>query len=211
MSRPDLITYREMTRQDWRNRLLHSHSHPSRKGGYRLIEAYLTAQAEAQRFIEVGFGTCFDFRQRFQSWHDEGLIDYTGYDCDEGQAGHAIAEYPDYDFRHGTFLDMEECDISFTRYTFMHVAPHLMQPHLRAMLRATRGLAVVEWRLTPSNAHAHFNPPAHETPLGAWANAYDVGVVDGIVKEHGFDIEKHEFGQGEMRGKSDTIYVMRKQ
>jgi hypothetical protein len=84
----------------------------------------------------------------------------------------------------------------------MHLDPGLYDPCLRAMLRATKHLAVVSWRLTPGSEAIRWNP---DTGMrGAWVNRYSRKKVLSLIGECGFRCEMHEFGDR----LSDTIYEL---
>ena len=200
-----------MTRRQWRDYLKHDETSVSRLGVYEILQEHLDMcePGPPLSFAEVGFGTCYDFAKCFRALHDRGEILYTGYDVTAQFARYAQAEYPDYNFRQGDFLDLGERQygITYTRHTFLHLDPGLWQGRLRALLDATRYLCIVCWRMSPGETESlHWS--ADTGYCGAWTNRYSKHDVARIVEEAGFDCEIVEFGQGKNLGVVETVYVM---
>lgn len=194
-----------VSRDNWKRYLVHDRDNPSRQGASVIFSKFLEKASLPQSFAEIGFGPCDDFDLFLRQLHDENKILYTGYDVTEQFVSYAQAEYPGYDFRPGGFRDLQGTfDITYTRHTLMHLNPGLCDPCLRAMLQATKHLAVVSWRLTPSSGTIRWNPDTGTR--GAWVNRYDRDKVLSLIDECGFYCEMHEFGNR----LSDTIYELRR-
>jgi len=141
--------------------------------------------------------------------HDVSRIVYTGYDITEHFVRYARAEYPGYDFRLGGFRDLDGLyDVSFTRHTLQHLNPALLEPSLRALLRAARALAIITWRTTPGREHLVWKSKSKLRPEGGWVNTYDKKAVLGIVQDEGFHCEIRDCTSS---GERDTIYVLERE
>lgn len=204
----DILSWKAqgVTLSEWRCYLAHDRPNLSRAVMYRTLDTYLARVEQPQSFVEVGFGSCIDFKDHFRRLHDEGQITYTGFDITEHFISHAREEHPSYDFRLGGFRDLGEIyDVAFTRHTFQHLNPVLFESSLRALLHAARVLAIITWRMTPSQEHIHWNPKAELKPEGNWVNAYDRETVLGIIRDEGFSYDIWDCKVGPDR---DTIYTL---
>lgn len=168
-----------------------------------IFDRFLEKASLPQTFAEIGFGPCDDFDLFLRRLHDENKILYTGYDITKQFVNYARAEYPGYNFRRGGFRSLRSSyDITYTRHTFLHLRPGLYTACLKAMLRATRKLAVISWRLSPGSEAIRWNP---DTGLrGAWVNRYDKNRIMRTIHACGFRCVIHEFADG----RSDTVYVL---
>lgn len=190
-----------MTRDEWRKTIAHDHGNPSRAAAFTAIGEFLGG--EAKEFVEIGFCSCFDFETQFKKWHDGGLIFYIGYDTCKQFALYALAEFPGYHFRYGGPIEMDGCDISYARHVFMTMAPELMEPTLRAMLKATKQVCVVTWHYPPQDDKGH-HLRHQEGERDVWTNRYGYDQVMAIYESEGFAVEMRPAGK-------EVLYLARRE
>lgn len=187
--------YETMTRDQWLATIAHDHQNPARNGAYVAIANYLEGKTRPKLLTELGFCSCYDFMTQFKEWHDDEIVQYVGYDTCPQFANYAKAEFPDYDFRHGSSENMEPCDISYAKHVFMTMAPEAMSPVLNALLAATREFSVINWHYPPSTNH-HLRHQEGERDV--WTNRYDRGELMATYHSQHFDVETERFGQDEL-------------
>lgn len=185
------------TYADWSRFMNHGYDDPSRQLAYDMIREYVNGKPPCS-FLEIGFGDCYDFAQCFMHLHDQGRIQYTGYDITAEFVRFAQRSFPGYWFLAAGFAQLHPSsyDIIYTRGTLEHVAPTLWEGYLRAMLRATRKLAMQVWFLPPGRSMSRY-----DDKNGAWLNCYEREEVEAIIGQEGFDHRRHN-------AEDDCIYVM---
>jgi hypothetical protein len=190
------------TKEVWDRFQAHDWDALSRQMACQFIRSYLKRKRKAYDFAEVGFGGAYDFRVCFKALHDAGKIHYTGWDITPQFVRYASEEYPGYDWRVGGFANLEPggYDITYTRHTLQHVSPDVYDDCLRALLRATRKLCLIGWRM----------PPADEEHIASdyrsWQNTWGRERTHRIIEEEGFSLEIVEFNDPD----GENIYVLRR-
>ena len=182
------------TYEKWAYFMGHSYDDPSRQMAYDIIGKYL---GEHRVLAEIGFGDCRDFDSYFKQLHDDGRIRYIGYDIIPRFVEFAQQKFPGYTFAEMGFMNLTALsyDITYTRHTLEHIAPTLWGDCLRALLQATRLVAVQTWFLCPSDESIRYD--------GAWLNAYEREDVEEIIVQEDFHYRRHE-----VEDSDDCIYVM---
>ena len=186
--------YETMTHDQWLATIAHDHQNPARTGAYVAIANYLEGKGK-KILAELGYCSCYDFTTQFREWHDNGTVQYVGYDTCPQFASYAQAEFPGYDFRLGSSENMEPCHISYAKHVFTTMAPELMAPVLSNLLMATQEFSVINWHYPPSTNHYKQHIVGERN---VWTNRYDRDEVMGIYDAHGFNIETQKFGQDEL-------------
>ncbi|MHC4572551.1 MAG: glycosyltransferase [Planctomycetota bacterium] len=200
---------RPITKDKWRSFLSHDFTNVSRETISQVLREYLgrTERPFPLDFVEVGFGQCYDFIKFAKRFHDEGKINYVGYDITEQFVKYAREEYPGYSFRHGGFLSLETDSfyISYTRHTFEHLSPDLYEACLRKMLKATRDLCIITWFKPPSAKESfRWSESDGFEHTGAYVNTYAKRKILAIAERAGFHVEILE------PDSNDEIYLLKR-
>jgi len=193
--------YETMTVELWRRTIAHDHANPSRAVAAREMHRFLDRD-KILDLTELGFCSAWDFQCYFRTWHDGGLINYRGYDTCKQFAGYAKAEWPDYEFRHGSTDAIYPCDITYARHVAMTMDPVLWPLVLEDMLHKSRVACVVTYHYPP-RYEDHYYKHHQEGERDVWTNRYDRGEMEAIYEEAGFDIEIVPSG-------SEAVYVARR-
>ena len=195
--------------EEWNKFLSHNYSY-SREEAYSAIKNFLEDKP-VQRFLEIGFGQCYDFECCFKDLHRTGKIIYSGWEITAKFSEYARQKFPEYSsqFYPGVwgFADLPEhyFNIIYTRHTLEHQNPLHGYDYFNNILKSTFNMAVVTW----------FKPPANEEKFtwnnrdgkgkGAYVNTYSKKKLLNILDSNGFNFKRISIQVG---NKVNEIWIM---
>ena len=187
-----------ISEQDWKGFLAYSFEEPDRTLAYEKIKQWIN---KSPRFsplslAEAGFGQCRDFEAFFKEKHDDGIIEYHGFDVTKQFVDYAIKTHPGYDFKAEDFFANEspQFEITYARGVLEHQAADKCYEAFENLLKRTKFLSVVSWFLTPGDEYLRWIPTDGLAHAGAFASTLSSAKLAEIIRRQGFTLEPTSIG-----------------